>query len=692
MSIESVFFGLSPSSYDNGRRPSCAINASNVVVEVHKGESENTLNWRIGSVQGVHLSWLPRPAGYTSFGNGTNPAVAIDPSNVVIVVYDDNGLRYRIGTVAGNRLNFAAPATAFGDASSLQPSVAVNDAGIVLEVHTSGSDIYWRRGRLRGVTLNWHENPTLLAENGRRLFVAINNRGHAVVVFEATGSVAMGNDNRLLYSVGTFDRDDPKTGGAVTWTTPVDYDNGGARPSVALTDRNAVFETHQPSSIGMKSPLYQRVGVLANKTITWQNFLAYDTPTERYPFDIGRTPQVAANNKVAIQVHRTDSGTSLFANASLIFDRANWMGDHREQLKKKRLKDLALPAAHDAGAILPNPAQTQDITIRSQLFYGVRYFDLRPIYTGNSNDASPAADKFFTYHDVLISGSTDDGSIDGSTGLTNFRGPHIQFLVGRIRTFMQSHNELVILKISHFKNFNQKIFDALVGLFVGDDHLGPWLYKPSQLEAGKRLAEQTMDKYLPKDASGKVKGTVLIVADRDGENDDSVVDYVTAANRTKGIFRYRDWYASDPEKGDLTVFDLFTDTSEDFDKMATSELPDEHHPDLPGTPDKKVPLGQLPKFIWFDGKCQGRGSARSTVICDLFLLSWTLTPLTPEVGVGTAFAVSERANRNLVDYLARPANQGKNSQNFSMNLLYTDAVEFSRSVDVALVRNGLLTP
>src|ERR1700710_1102156 len=93
MSIESVFFGLSPSSYDNGRRPSCAINASNVVVEVHKGESEDTLNWRIGGVQGVYLSWLPRPAGYKSFGNGTNPAVAIDPSNVVIVVYDDNGLR-----------------------------------------------------------------------------------------------------------------------------------------------------------------------------------------------------------------------------------------------------------------------------------------------------------------------------------------------------------------------------------------------------------------------------------------------------------------------------------------------------------------------------------------------------------------------------------------------------------------------
>jgi hypothetical protein len=670
MPIKSVFFGLSPDSYDSGRRPSCAINAGNVVVEVHKGESENTLNWRIGKVEGVKLSWLLRPSGYQSFGNGTNPAVAINRSNIVIVVYnDDRGLHYRIGKVSGANLNFSAPQSDFGDTASSQPSVAVNEAGIVVEVHHSGSGIFWRRGRLKGQTLNWRTEQTALAATGSRPFVAINNRGRAVAVFEGGG-----NDHQLFYSIGTFDPANAAPKAAITWTAPVSYDTGGARPSIALTDDGHVYETHQSASVGdQNTPLYQRVGIVENNAITWQDFLSSDTPTYRYKYDIGRQPQVAANNEVAIQVHRTDdkSGTSLFANASLIFDRANWMGDNRGKLVSKKLKELALPASHDAGAFGDNPAKTQDLTIRSQLAYGVRYFDLRPIYTGELDDSNPDPEKFFTYHDVFVFGETT---------LTNFPGPLLTTVISRVRSFMQTHKELVILKISHYKNFNQKIFDTLVGLITGADHLGPWLFKPSDLGTGQRLAEQTTDKYLKTD-----EGSVLIVADIDGS--DGSHDYVTT-HRTNGIFRYRDWYAPDPQNGDLTVFDLFTDTT-DFQEMATFTQDDKEHANLPQS-DKKVPRGQLPKFNWFDGKCQGSGNMRSNVVCDLFLLSWTLTPLTPEIGVGTAFVLSARANRNLVDYLARPDYRGKNPNDLSMNLLYTDAVEFSRSVDVALVRNGLV--
>jgi hypothetical protein len=660
--IKSVFFGLSPEHYDSGKKPSCALNANNVVVEVHKGESEDTLNWRIGKVEGVKLSWLPLPPKHKSFANGTNPAVAINSSNEVIVVYNDGkGLHYRLGTVSGATLNFPAAANSFGDKVSSHPSVSMNEAGIVVEVHQSGSGVYWRRGKLRKQVLDWQEQPTALATTGKRPFVAINNHGKAVAVFQGVGS-----DN-LFYSVGTFDPAKTGISAPITWTTPVQYQTGGVRPSIALTDDGQVFEVHQSAS---SHTLYQRVGILAGNAITWFDFFNSDTETFRYKYDIGRQPQMAANNKVAIQVHRTDSsGASLFANASLVFDRANWMGDHRAQLLTKKLAEIALPGSHDAGAFNANAARTQDLTIRSQLTYGVRYFDIRPIYTGDLKDAKPAATKFVTYHDVYV----------GDPDLTNFPGPHITTLVSRLRIFMQTHRELVILKISHNKNFNQKIFDTLVGLFTGDAHLGPWLFKPASLPAGQRLATLTLDKYLAPD-----KGTVLIVADRVGTD-----DFVTDAHRTNGIFRYRDWYATDPGRGDLTVFDLFTDTPDNFLEMATSTLDDKHHADLPGST-KKVPRGQLPKFSWFDGKCQGTGSTRSNVTCDLFLLSWTLTPLTPEVGVGTAFQVSERANRNLVDYLAMTSYQGNNTHGKAMNVLYTDAVEFSRSVDVAMVRNSLV--
>ena len=55
----------------------------------------------------------------------------------------------------------------------------------------------------------------------------------------------------------------------------------------------------------------------------------------------------------------------------------------------------------------------------------------------------------------------------------------------------------------------------------------------------------------------------------------------------------------------------------------------------------------------------------------------------------TAFAGAESANRNLTSYLAIPKYQGANAKKLSMNVLYTDAVELSRSVDLALIRNGI---
>jgi len=156
--------------------------------------------------------------------------------------------------------------------------------------------------------------------------------------------------------------------------------------------------------------------------------------------------------------------------------------------------------------------------------------------------------------------------------------------------------------------------------------------------------------------------------------------------REQGIFRYRDWYDSNPASGDLTVFDIFSSTP-DFKTMALSESPDEEHPLLAGS-SKPLPRGQLPKFDWFDGFCRGTDTVRSDVPCDLFLLSWTVTPRLPR-SEGTAFVLSYEPNRNLVDYLSRPEYQGTNKKGFSINLLYTDAVEFSRSVDLAVARNGL---
>jgi hypothetical protein len=173
----------------------------------------------------------------------------------------------------------------------------------------------------------------------------------------------------------------------------------------------------------------------------------------------------------------------------------------------------------------------------------------------------------------------------------------------------------------------------------------------------------------------RTRGTVLILVDRDGNQ-----DYVTESQNNNGLYRYRDWNAANPETGDITVFDEFSSTP-DFDTMALStELVGDK---LPGT-NTRVQRGQLHKFDWFDGKCFDR-----TTVCDLFLLSWTVTPSTP-VTDESPLKNAAKANRNLASYLNIPLYRRGNPKKQHINLLYTDAVEYSRSTDVAMVRNGLL--
>ena len=89
------------------------------------------------------------------------------------------------------------------------------------------------------------------------------------------------------------------------------------------------------------------------------------------------------------------------------------------------------------------------------------------------------------------------------------------------------------------------------------------------------------------------------------------------ANRMPGIWVYRDWDAADAERGDLRVYDRYA-ASTDYLRMKAD---------------------QFDKFARYDGKCR----RRSDLACDLFMLSWTLTPAT---GVR---AYRELPNRKLAE-------------------------------------------
>jgi hypothetical protein len=200
-------------------------------------------------------------------------------------------------------------------------------------------------------------------------------------------------------------------------------------------------------------------------------------------------------------------------------------------------------------------------------------------------------------------------------------GPSLSTVLGDVRKFMaENHRELVLLKLSHFEGIDAVSYPMMVQQIRRQ--LSPWLYE--QLPAGRRLADVTLGDFV------RDRGRVLILCE----------GRLPLANRQPGIWCYRDWENRDPQNGDLCVYDQYSNTM----SFATMKA------------------DQLAKFSAFDGRCK----QRPEVPCDLFLLSWTLTPPT---GV---LSMAREPNGQLRDVLEQTA--PCNAHGRRINLLYTDDV------------------
>ncbi len=177
-------------------------------------------------------------------------------------------------------------------------------------------------------------------------------------------------------------------------------------------------------------------------------------------------------------------------------------------LGSRPLADLVLPASHDSGMYKDGIAvlgKTQSLSILGQLENGVRYFDLRPKWTGS---------EFVIYHGPV-------------------NGPELSEVLGQIATFaLAGRRELIILKLSHFAGIKMgTIFDNLTNQVSAA--IGQWMVKARP--ADKRLAEMTLNEYV---ANGPA---ILVVVDDD--------DYSVAKRKT-GFWVYRDWNSTNPAAGD----------------------------------------------------------------------------------------------------------------------------------------------
>ena len=656
--VKSVFFGLSADPpYDHGAAPSCAMDRNATVVEVH--ENAGTIWWRVGDIDGASLVWQneaqkfsPPPKG----GGGRNPSVALNDKGVVVAAYDDGG-KYRgyyTGQLSGTSITWANPLGLSARNTGVDPAIALNEAGRVVEVHKSEgakNTLWWQVGEFEGTSLKWSTANPLPSSSGITPSVAINNNGLVVAVWRGSQS------QELYYVIGQQVENKQAKGDTIKWTinwfSPTTGYGKGSTPSIALTDDNMVYEVHR--SEGAYNNLWQLIGRVVDvsqddkpvgKKIEWLDWLGNKEPSWLY--DYGQRPQIACNGRHAVQVHSSPNSKNLYANSAIVFNRASWMGHDYEKLKSKKLKELVLPASHDAGMYQSTgqAAVTQDLSVYSQLSYGVRYFDLRPRVWGGGG----LPESFVIHH--------------------TFNGPYLSEVLADMKKFFdEGHRELVILKFSTYQyhsakeNFDQNWFNKLCRLI--QETLGDYLYYGEK--GDPRLADRTISTYL------EDGGKILVVCDRGIYPPDAydIPDAPGKPQGVSGIWHYRGWDAPDYYKGELTVFDVYSNT-EDFQTMRGD---------------------QLRKFKEFDGTCKHS----STFPCDLFLLSWTLTPTDAHAGLvvteyenqpGYVWKLSVPANAALVDSLAK---EKTNAHDQIINLLYTDYVEYSRSTDVAFVRNGLLT-
>ena len=215
-------------------------------------------------------------------------------------------------------------------------------------------------------------------------------------------------------------------------------------------------------------------------------------------------------------------------------DNSRWMQDHLDAWGKRPLKQWVLPASHDAAMYetgwVKSLAQTQDLSIYEQLMYGVRWFDLRPQWSGGA---------LYMHHGPVL-------------------GPKLADVLDDVRRFCRDpedraprRRELIILKFSHYEAISDGVYRQVVREIT--DRLNPWLYK--SLPSGKRLAEIPLRDML------REKCAVLVACDGD----------YPLANRAPGIWVYRDWDAADAKAGDLRVYDRYADST-DYEKMKADQL------------------------------------------------------------------------------------------------------------------------
>jgi hypothetical protein len=188
--------------YDTGFHPDISANNNGKIVEVHEGDSSNTIWYRLGHMRDpsagqYDIIWDSGDRG-VPYEQGENPKVSINDQGDVLEMHQvrrESLLHYMRGTISGSGINFPdinkAPRYL---SSASEPAVALTNTGRTLEVHQYVA-MYGATGMLSATEanrVNWNKADSFYYKG---FYPALGTNGdYAIAVF---------NDNlgNLFYSV-----------------------------------------------------------------------------------------------------------------------------------------------------------------------------------------------------------------------------------------------------------------------------------------------------------------------------------------------------------------------------------------------------------------------------------------------------------------------------------------------------------
>ena len=263
--FDSVTWG-GETTFDTGDDVDVAVNASGKLVEVHNLPQLNILVYSTGYLSGQSVTWFPETKPPILLDVGKQPSVAINDNNVVVEVHeatgDNNELHCRVG-----KLDEASGIISWGPPSNYddgeRPSVAINNENMVIEVHKSENhnELWYNVGKVNhNLTITWGEHHGYRNyTSGKSPSVAI----HGNQILEAHNS----SDDHMWCIIGLLNVTDKKidwkdTRGHSTYCYPFEGE-GNLYPDVAFNGSCAI-EVQQ-----ICGTIRSRPGKLSNTVMAW---------------------------------------------------------------------------------------------------------------------------------------------------------------------------------------------------------------------------------------------------------------------------------------------------------------------------------------------------------------------------------------------------------------------------------------